>query len=553
MSGKIPREFIDDLLVRVDIVDLIDSHVPLKKTGSSYVARCPFHTEKSPSFSVNRKKQFYHCFGCGEGGDVIRFLEQYSHLNFVEAIEDLALFAGIEVPREKNNYSVAKNTQNLSVTYDVLERVAIYYSKQLRVSSERDVVVGYLKNRGVSGDLARRFALGYAPKQQEQLQQEFNQKELIAAGLLIATESGRTYNPFSGRLIFPIRDKRKRVVGFGGRVLDDSLPKYRNSPETAAFSKSREVYGLSELLEIESKPSYILVVEGYMDVIALSQFGVNNAVATLGTATTKNHLNLLFRFTPELVFCFDGDDAGRKAAWRAMEIAFPSLNGRRQVKFMLLSQGQDPDSLIRSLGKKGFEDLLNDAQNLSAYFFSQLKQTLDLTTIEGKARVLQEGQGFLESMPEGFSRDMMLEGFKEVVGSVKLEISKNTKSVKRLKHTPLRVLIALLLQNPEFIEVLEEERLDWERMSFYGNDLQGVKLFRDVVDKIGEGRAKNAAVLRWAYQDTKWWDMVDMLANLMIKPDVRAPFDERAEFKATLLNVIRLGKKQFVDEQRPKK
>ena len=553
MSGRIPAEFIKDLLVRVDIVDLIDSHVPLKKAGGSYVARCPFHTEKSPSFSVNQKKQFYHCFGCGEGGDAIRFLEHYNHLNFVEAVEDLASFAGIEVPREAASYSTTDNKQNLTEIYQVLEKAALFYIGQLRDSDEKNIAIDYLKARGVSGEIAKDFALGYAPRNHNKLLTNFSQKQLIAAGLLVSTDSGQSYDPFRGRLIFPIRDKRKRVIGFGGRVLDDSQPKYRNSPETLVFSKSQQVYGLSELLEKNSKPEKILVVEGYMDVIALAQFGIKYAVATLGTSTSKTHLELLFRFSPELIFCFDGDNAGRKAAWKAMEISFPSLSGRRQIKFMLLPQDQDPDTLIREKGQEGFEALIKNAQTLSEYFFDQLKYSLDLTTIEGKARLLNEGKGFLESMSDGFSKDMMRQSFEELVGPVNLEIKKNIAPRKKIKHTPLRVVIALLLQNPEYIEIVEQLEPDWSVLSFPANEMQGIELLWDIIQTIDDKQPQNAPVLRQLYQKSKWKDAVNMLANFVISPPGNIAFDEKKEFKLTMLHLIKQGEKQYFDKLIQKK
>jgi len=345
VSGRIPREFIDDLLVRVDIVDLIDSHVPLKKTGNNFVARCPFHAEKTPSFSVNRKKQFFHCFGCGASGNAISFLMDFSHLDFVEAVEDLAGFVGIEVPRESIEYqSAGPKKEDLSSLYMLMEQVAAFYVEQLRSSDEGKIAVEYLKNRGVSGDCAGDFMLGYAPNEWKTLAPRFNPKLLLEAGLLVEKDGGQPpYDRFRGRLMFPIRDKRARIIGFGGRVLDDSLPKYLNSPETPLFHKGKEVYGLYELLEKNSKPQRILIVEGYMDVIALAQFGIHYAVAALGTSASQAHMDLLFRFSSELVFCFDGDKAGREAAWRAMEAAFSSLKDGRQIRIMLLPQNHDPD------------------------------------------------------------------------------------------------------------------------------------------------------------------------------------------------------------------
>jgi DNA primase len=551
MSGRIPREFIDDLLVRVDIVDLIDSHVPLKKTGANYVARCPFHDEKSPSFSVSRKKQFYHCFGCGEGGDAISFLEKYSNLDFVEAVEDLASFLGIEVPREASEYQEKK--QDYTALYSILEQVAVFYVEQLRSHPQSIKAIEYLKSRGVSGAVAKDFSLGFAPDEWGALTSRFDKKLLLDAGMVSSNDRGGSYDRFRGRLMFPIRDKRKRIVGFGGRVLDDSMPKYLNSPETAVFSKGREIYGLYEMLEKNNKPQRILIVEGYMDVIALAQFGIDYSVATLGTATSKMHLDLLFRFSSELVFCFDGDAAGRKAAWRAMELVFPCLNGRRQVKFMLLPQGHDPDSLVREKGGDGFAALVEGAQSLSEYFLEHLSGSLNLESIDGKARLLEDAKGYLKSMPGGYAQDEMLKAVGDKVELVRLEISKNQATRTSLKQTPLKVLVALLLQNPEFSEIIEEEEVNWNVLSFHGNESVGVELLQDILQTIENKQPKNAPVLRSVYQETRWKKSVNMLANLSIRPVDNIPFDEEAEFRATLKNVVQQGRKQYFDDEIQKK
>ena len=551
MSGRIPREFIDDLLVRVDIVDLIDSHVPLKKTGANYVARCPFHDEKSPSFSVSRKKQFYHCFGCGEGGDGISFLEKYGNLDFVEAVEDLASFLGIEVPREASEYQEKK--QDYTALYSILEQVAVFYVEQLRSHAQSIKAIEYLKSRGVSGAVAKDFSLGFAPDERGALTSRFDESLLLDAGMVSSNDRGDSYDRFRGRLMFPIRDKRKRIVGFGGRVLDDSMPKYLNSPETAVFSKGREIYGLYEMLEKNNKPQRILIVEGYMDVIALAQFGIDYSVATLGTATSKMQLDLLFRFSSELVFCFDGDAAGRKAAWRAMEIAFPCLKGGRQVKFMLLPQGHDPDSLVREKGGDGFAALVSEAQSLSEYFLEHLSGSLNLESIDGKAKLLGDAEGYLKSMPGGYAQDEMLKAVGDKVELVLQEISKNQAALEKPKLTPLRVLVALLLQNPEFSEIIEEEGVNWGVLSFHGNEAVGVELLQDILQTIENKRPKNAPVLRSAYQETSWKDFVNMLANLSIRPVDNMPFDEEAEFRATLKNVVQQGRKQYFDDEIQKK
>ena len=517
MSGRIPREFIDNLLLRVDIVDLIDSHVPLKKAGSSYVARCPFHTEKSPSFSVNRKKQFYHCFGCGAGGNAVSFLMAFSHLDFVEAVEDLASFVGVDVPREALGFRQQK--QDYTELYAILEQVAIFYVEQLRDSSQAAAVaVEYLKRRGLSGEVAKQFSLGYAPDEWDALASRFDNKLLMDAGMLVRKDSGRVYDRFRGRLIFPIKDKRKRIIGFGGRVLDDSLPKYLNSPETAVFSKGSELYGLSELLDKNSKPKRILIVEGYMDVLALAQYGVSYSVAALGTATSKIHLDLLFRFSSELVFCFDGDAAGQKAAWRAVEEAFPCLKDGRQVKVMLLPEGHDPDSMIRELGLQRFESEIESAQALSGYFFDTVCKDVDLQTVEGRSLLVAKAKPYIEKIPAGFFREMM---FNHLSSAGNLDVLKNpamlggsnvseTKAFSggSAKASPIRMVIALLLQNPGLIDVFEQKELDLSGMDFPGLDM-----LTEVVRVIEEIKPANPAILMEYFRGKSGEKVVNTLMN----------------------------------------
>lgn len=535
MSGRIPREFIDDLLVRIDIVDLIDSHVPLKKAGSSYVARCPFHTEKSPSFSVNRKKQFYHCFGCGAGGNAVSFLMEFNHLNFVEAIEDLAGFAGVDVPREAAEYSDEK--KDFSSLYAVLEQVAVFYVEQLRKNSQGSDAVEYLKTRGLSGEVAKIFSLGYAPNEWDALAARFDNQLLIDAGMLVKKEDGKVYDRFRGRLVFPIRDKRKRVIGFGGRVLDGSLPKYLNSPETAVFSKGRELYGLSELLDKLSKPKRILIVEGYMDVLALSQFGVAYSVAALGTAASKTHLDLLFRFTSELVFCFDGDVAGQKAAWRAVLEAFPCLKDGRQIKVMLLPQGEDPDSLIRKEGVEVFEERVQVSQALSAYFFEYLCKDIDLSVVEGRSQLLSEAKPYIEKIPAGFFREMMFERLKELSGKPVMEVfenpamlegSNNSRGVRvkrregRVKLSPVRIVIALLLQNPGLIEFVEQREAEWLDVDF-----PGMAVLKEVIQAVDSIKPKNTAILIEYFRGKPSEKVVNSLINwdfFILEQGVEAEF-----------------------------
>ena len=536
MSGRISREFIDDLLVRVDIVDLIDSHVPLKKTGNNYVARCPFHTEKTPSFSVNRNKQFFHCFGCGASGNAISFLMDFSHLDFIEAVEDLANFAGIDVQRESLDINSAYKKDDLSNLYLLMDRVAAFYVEQLRLTPK---AIDYLKVRSVKGEIARDFILGYAPDKWNALTEKFDQQLLIDAGLLVIKDDGRAYDRFRDRIMFPIRDKRARIIGFGGRVIDDSLPKYLNSPETSLFHKGKEVYGLYELLEKNSKPQRILIVEGYLDVIALAEYGINYAVAALGTAASQAHLDLLFRFSSELVFCFDGDRAGREAAWRAMESTFSCLKDGRQMRIMILPKNHDPDSLVREEGLSGFTARMQSAQPLSDYFFEHVTEELNLSEMEGRAQLIGKAKPYLEKLPEGVFREMMFDRLKELSGQNSLESLENLVIGDFAKQKPLqfepsrlssaRVAIALLLQRPSLAEIVIQKDIDWNGLEF-----RGIQLFKNILEVIGDKKSINTAVLIEHYRDTNEEKSVKALALL----DVYVSDDKIEDVFCDALNVL---------------
>ena len=387
--GRIPDQFIDDLLARTDIVEVIESRVPLKRAGREFQARCPFHDERSPSFTVSPTKQFYHCFGCGAHGTAISFLMNYDRLEFLDAIEDLARRVGMEVPRDTRARNEDDQTREL---YDVLDRAAGFFRQQLRGSQRaRD----YLRQRGLDESMVERYAIGYAPDGWEGLKSALGTDgqaihRLDAAGLLSKNDGGRVYDKFRDRLMFPIHDRRGRVIAFGGRVIDnDDSPKYLNSPETRLFHKGRELYGLWQVKQAHAKIPRLIVVEGYMDVVALAQFGVDTAVATLGTATTPDHAELLFRNAADVYFCFDGDKAGRKAAWRAVESVMPRMRDGRQAFFLFLPEGDDPDTLVRREGEAGFDQRLQAAMPLSQFFFEQMADGIRLDTLDGRARLAE--------------------------------------------------------------------------------------------------------------------------------------------------------------------
>ncbi len=416
MAGRIPQQFIDDLLGRIDIVQVIEARVPLKKSGREFSACCPFHNEKTPSFTVSPTKQFYHCFGCGAHGNAIGFLMAYDHLAFVEAVEELARLAGLEVPREAQ----AAAPEAHAGLYEIQAEAARWFQRQLREHPQRERAVAYLRQRGLSGEIARDFGLGYAPPGWENLVTALGTTEaarrlLADSGLAIRRDDGSLYDRFRDRILFPIHDRRGRVIGFGGRVLGDDKPKYLNSPESSVFHKGRELYGLFEARRRSRKLESLLVVEGYMDVVALAQFGIGHAVATLGTAATREHLEQLFRVVPDVIFCFDGDRAGRAAAWRALENALPVMRDGRQARFLFLPEGEDPDSLVRREGRDAFLARAEAATPFSEYFYEHLRQEADTRTSEGQARLVERARPLLARLPEGVFHDLMVQRLAEQV------------------------------------------------------------------------------------------------------------------------------------------
>ncbi|MCA6720027.1 MULTISPECIES: DNA primase [Vibrio] len=499
MAGHIPRSFIDDLLARLDIVDIIDTRVKLKKKGKNYGACCPFHNEKTPSFSVSQEKQFYHCFGCGAHGNAIDFLMEFDRLEFVEAIEELASYLGLDVPREQRsggNGSFQSGPQASSSEkrnlYDLMGSIAQFYRNQLKQPASK-VAIEYLKDRGLSGEIVQKFGIGYVADEWDLVRKNFgqnkeNQDMLVTGGMLIENDKGNRYDRFRGRVMFPIRDRRGRVIGFGGRVLGDGTPKYLNSPETPIFHKGKELYGLYEVLQAYREPPQILVVEGYMDVVALAQYGIDYSVASLGTSTTGDHLQVLFRQTSTVVCCYDGDRAGREAAWRAMENALPYLTDGRQLKFMFLPDGEDPDSYIRQNGKQAFEQQVSNAMPLSEFMFSSLTQQVDMSTKEGMAKLSTLAVPLIDKVPGGTLRLYLRELLGRRLGLVderQLQqlISKQGKEDKRpqphkeIKRTPMREVIALLIQNPQYVSMVPD------LTSVRDLPIPGLSLFVDVLDK----------------------------------------------------------------------
>lgn len=406
MSHSIPQHFIDDLVARTDIVELIESRVSLKSAGHNLKGLCPFHQEKSPSFTVSAPKQFYYCFGCHASGNAISFLMNYDRLSFIESVEYLAKQQGVSLP---TTYTATQTEKPSVDSYALLTQVMRFYCTQLKKNPGRERVVQYLKDRGLTGEVCKQFGIGYAPSQWDELSKNFtaHQQDLLATGMLIEKNNSR-YDRFRDRIMFPIRDKRGRVLGFGGRILDKGEPKYLNSPETVLFHKGSELYGVYEAMQAQRTFPYIIVVEGYMDVIALSQFGITSVVATMGTALTEKQFNRLFRLSHEIILCFDADDAGRAAAWRALETSLPLMADAYSLKFIFLPQGYDPDHFVRELGADAFLEALKKAVPFSEFFIKHLLAQVDTSYVSGQARLVSLAAPLLAKLPQSILREMLI-------------------------------------------------------------------------------------------------------------------------------------------------
>ena len=466
MRGRIPREFIDELLARLDVVEVIDRRVPLKKAGKDFKACCPFHNEKTPSFTVSRPKQFYHCFGCGVSGTAITFLMEFEHLSFPEAVEELAGEAGLEVP----DTGPARSGDNPTLPLlEILGEASRYYKDQLRSHKDASTTIAYLKQRGLTGEIAAQFDLGYAPTGWDNLSSTADNEEkldlMVKAGLISKRESGGHYDRFRARVIFPIHDNKGRVIAFGGRLLDKGEPKYLNSPETPVFHKGSELYNLHRARSAIAQQQMSIVVEGYMDVLALAQHGIDHCVATLGTATTTTHLQRLFRLAPSIVFCFDGDRAGRDAAGRALEIALPLLESGRQVSFLFLPDGEDPDSVIRDQGADTFRTLIESATPLPDLLFDTLLNQTDLTRMDGKARLATLARPLISRVPEGPLRELMQQRLSDLTGvapsglgglaTTPPTVPHKRASTRSKRLSPLATAISVLVQRPQLATGLD--------------------------------------------------------------------------------------------------
>lgn len=558
MAGRIPRHFIDNLLARTDVVEVINSRVPLKKKGREYTACCPFHNEKTPSFTVSPEKQFYHCFGCGAHGSAISFLMEYERLDFVEAIEVLAELSGVEVEREQSAYDAPIQKEDNTSLYDVLAAASQLFQSELK---KQEKAVSYFKNRGVSGDIAKEFALGFAPNAWDTLEKSlgkrFSTQILLDAGLLSKNDQGRTYDKFRDRVMFPIRDTRGRTVAFGGRILDQGEPKYLNSPETAVFHKSQTLYGLYEARKHAGKMERIIVVEGYMDVIALAQFGFRNAVATLGTATTDEHLKRLFRLVPRITFCFDGDRAGREAAWRALTHALSIVREGQRLDFLFLPDGEDPDTLLRQQGAEALQEKLDSATPLSEFLLNQLQTDHDTDSLEGRSELGHAAQKLLKPMPDGLLKDQILEAVSDITKIKTAQLSKGlpvVETVKRslvkqqlnkkqqLQATPMRYCVAAVLQFPDLAQSISSAQV--EQL----HELPGGPLLTEIVDLLYEEPDLSPAMLSERFRQHPLEMQIHQLSAWEPLPDMDKENWKR-QLDESLTHLLRQSVKKLREER----
>ena len=534
----IPQSFIQELLNRVDIVDVVERYVPLKKAGANFAACCPFHNEKSPSFTVSPTKQFYHCFGCGAHGTAIGFVMEYQGVGFVDAVEELAKSIGLAVPKESRGDSTGGRGEPASASlYGVMQQALRYYRGELKNS---DKAVAYLKQRGLTGEIAARFGIGYAPDGWQNLEAVFpdyaESKALAEAGLVIDSETGRRYDRFRDRVMFPILDQRGNVIAFGGRVIGAGEPKYLNSPETPLFQKGHELYGLVQARKAIRDQGRILVVEGYMDVVALAQHGVEYAVATLGTATTPYHVQRLLRLADRIVFCFDGDQAGRRAAWRALENSLSALTDGAALSFLFLPEGEDPDSYIRSHGKTGFEALLDEALTLSQFLFKELTARGDLQSEEGRARLVQNAKPLIEKVPAPTLSLLLKKRLAELAGLTAGEVDSlvppaapapESRPKARARKAPSlgRRLLQMLIASPEL-----GRNAAWEAC---GEESAELRIVGSVLAFIARNpHLQNGATLLEAFRGTQEGALLEQVSAEVLEWD--EGFDLAQEFAGAM-------------------
>ncbi|MFK8013017.1 MAG: DNA primase [Marinicellaceae bacterium] len=505
MAG-IPSEFIDQLIDRIDIVDVISPRVTLKKAGKDYQALCPFHTENSPSFTVSQNKQFYHCFGCGKHGSAIGFLMEFEGMDFVDCVETLAQSAGLEVPKTGKFQNQNKGL------YQIVENANRYFSQGYLHS---EFAKQYMHNRGISDKTLQTFQVGFAPESWDGLLKRQNntpQSDLLKAGLIVENDNGRIYDKFRSRIIFPIQDKRGRVIAFGGRAIeDDQKPKYLNSPETPLFHKGKELYGLN-IARKHSNEKSIIVVEGYMDVIALHQFEIKNSVATLGTATSQEHIVTLLRSYNELIFCFDGDKAGRQAAWKALVTCLPVYRDDKNIKFLFLPEKHDPDTFVKEHGKEAFLNQLRDATSLSQFLLKRLNHNIDINSIDGRAKFIDNSRSYINELPNGQFRKLLQEEISQLTKTkVNFQEKTNSPKIRSIdKWTPIRKAIVILINAPHLVEVLPEN------MPFNKIKQNGINILTEIVEFCRLNPHVTTAVLIENFRQHNAYEHLSALATVSL-------------------------------------
>ena len=539
MSERIPQDFIDDLIERADVSEVIGKRVEIKKAGKEYKACCPFHNEKTPSFTVSPEKGFYHCFGCGAHGTALGFLMDYERLTFVEAVEELAKMVGVAVPKTKEDRVVSKETNNLK---NLLSQISQYYEKNL---TESENAIKYFKYRGIDGKTAKHYALGFAKDSWDDVLNSFgktdkDRKQLLACGLLIKKDDGGYYDRFRNRVMFPIRNNRGEVVGFGGRVITDEEPKYLNSPETILFKKGELLYGLFESKKSIAESNSAIIVEGYTDVIGLYQFGVGNSLATLGTATTGNHINKIFRISDQIIFCFDGDDAGRKAAEKAMKLCLPLVRKNKEAYFLIL-EDEDPDEFIRKHGHKQFEARLATAKSTDEFLISICNENSDITSVKGKANAIENAMALINTIQDGIYKDLMVE---KIASEYNLSLEKlvtyapsekitrkairtNTQRNKPayLKNRPslINQAIRILLHKPELGKMIDLNN------QFKHLDQKGINVLKEIIQLIHAKDSIKLATIIEHFQDQKLQRYLSQLAmdeGLINKNEMLSEFND---------------------------
>ena len=558
MAGLIPQDFIDDLIARADVVEVIGKRIQLKKAGREFKACCPFHDEKTPSFTVSPGKGFYHCFGCGAHGTAIGFLMEYEHMSFVEAIESLASIMGVDVPRDESD----RPARRYDELFSLMVSVEKHWQNCLR---DNTAAVDYLRKRGIDGATAKRFGIGYAPDSWSDVLDKFGktpeaQERLLATGLVIRKDNGKHYDRFRDRIIFPIRDTRGRIIGFGGRALGDGEPKYLNSPETVLFHKGRELYGLYEARQALRHVDRLVVVEGYMDVVALARHGIDFSIATLGTATTADHLSILFRLTDNVFFSFDGDRAGKAAAWRALENALPQVREGRQIRFVFLPDGHDPDSYVNEKGPDAFIKALDEGMALSDFLIGELASQVDMTTVDGKARLAELAKPLVHKIPQGVYYELLVEELANKIGlaparlekmlgqapdSTGRRVAQSMSLARKRKGTiatgrpsVVRRAITLLLNHPA-----AADKLDIEKLAEVNRP--GVELLHDLIETVQEEPNITTAGLleRWRHDDEG--RHLGKLAAVEVPEE--EDFDPAAELEACLEQLAIAGRRERID------